>query len=102
LAFRLPIKGDMDRVLSNLMHDARHKLMIEGNRVMGEAAQAGVLQSNRVIVTVAAIADQLHEAAMKQATMILLDFTERMQLPPGDITAWAHPHLKIWAIVCSA
>jgi hypothetical protein len=51
--FELPIKGDIDRTLSNLMHDARHRLMIEKNRIMAEAAQAGALQGNRVIVTVA-------------------------------------------------
>ena len=94
MSFQLPIKGDMDRVLSNLMHDARHKLMIESNRVMGEAAQAGALQSNRVIVTIASLADQLHDASMKQAAPILLDFIERMQLPPAEITEWARPHLE--------
>jgi hypothetical protein len=47
--FELPIKGDIDRTLSNLMHDARHRLMIEKNRIMAEAAQAGAHQGNRVI-----------------------------------------------------
>jgi hypothetical protein len=79
----------MDRTLSNLMHDARHRLMFESNRIMGEASMAGALQSNRVILTVASFADQVHDAAMKQATAILLDFIQRMQLPPAEITEWA-------------
>jgi hypothetical protein len=94
LPFQLPIKGDIDRTLSNLMHDARHRLMIEKNRIMGEAAQAGALHGNRVIITVANVADQIHDAAMKQATPILLDFIARMQLPPAEITEWARPHLE--------
>jgi hypothetical protein len=94
LPFQLPIKGDMDRALSNLMHDARHRLMIEKNRIMGEASMAGALQSNRVIVTVASFADQLHDVSMKQAAPILLDFIQRMQLPPAEITEWARPHLE--------
>jgi hypothetical protein len=61
---------------------------------MGEAAQAGTLQGNRVIVTVAVFADQVHDAAVKQAMPILLDFIERMQLPPAEITEWARPHLE--------
>ena len=94
MAFKLPIKGDIDRTLSNLMHDARHRLMAEIPRVMGQAAQFGSLQGNRVIVTIASIADQLHEAAMKEATPILLQFIERMQLPPAEITEWARPQLE--------
>lgn len=76
------------------MHDARHRLMAEIPRVMGQAAQFGSLQGNRVIVTIASIADQLHEAAMKEATPILLQFIERMQLPPAEITEWARPQLE--------
>jgi predicted nucleotide-binding protein len=94
LIFQLPIKGDLDRVLSNLMHDARHKLMAESNRIMGEAAKAGALQSNRVIATVVAFANQLHEAAMKEAASILFNFIQRMRVPPSEITGWARPHLQ--------
>jgi hypothetical protein len=93
VAFELPIKGDIDRTLSVLI-DARHRLMIEKNRIMGEAAQAGALNGNRVSVTVATFADQIHDASMKQATPILLSFIERMQLPPAEITEWAQPHLE--------
>jgi hypothetical protein len=74
-----------------MMHDARHRLMIEKNRIMAEASMAGALQSSRVIVTAASFADQI---PMKQATPILLDFIERMQLPPAEITGWARSHLE--------
>lgn len=76
------------------MHDARHRLMIEKNRIMAEASMGGALQSNRVIVTVASFADQIHDASMKQATPALLSFIERMRLPPAEITEWARPHLE--------
>jgi hypothetical protein len=93
VTFTLPIKGDIDRILSDLMHAARHKLMAEVPRVMAQASQAGALQGDRVIVTLAAIADQIHDAAMKQAAPIMLDFIERLQVPPTEMTAWARPHL---------
>lgn len=51
--FVQPIKADIDRVLSNMMHDARHRLMIEKNRLMAEASMKGALNGNRVIVTIA-------------------------------------------------
>lgn len=92
--FEQPIKGDLDRSLSAMMHEARHRLMIEKNRIMAEATMAGALQSNRVIVTVASFADQIHDAAMKQTTPLLLAFIERMHLPPAEITSWARPHLE--------
>lgn len=94
MAFQLPVKGDLDRVLSNLMHESRHRLMDERNQLMGEAAQLGALRSNRVVATIAAKADDIHKDAMKQATPILLDFIQRMQLPPAQITAWARGHLE--------
>ena len=92
--FERPIKGDIDRSLSVMMHDARHRLMIEKNRIMAEALQAGALQSNRVIVTIASFADQIHDAAMEQASPLLLDFIERLQLAPAEMTSWARPHLE--------
>jgi hypothetical protein len=92
--FERPTKGDLDRSLSLLMHDAHHKVIDECNRVKSDAIKAGALQSSRVIVTVAKAADTLHQDAMKQATPILLDFVERMHLPPAEVTGWARPHLE--------
>jgi hypothetical protein len=67
--FVQPIKADIDRVLSNMMHDARHRLMIEKNRLMAEASMKGALN---VIVTIASVADQIHDAAMKETSPVLL------------------------------
>jgi len=92
--FEQPVKGDIDRSLSLMMHEARHRLMLEKNRIMAEASVAGALQSSRVIVTVASFANQIHDAAMKQATPLLMDFIERLQLPPAEMTSWARPHLE--------
>jgi hypothetical protein len=94
LPFELPIKGDLDRSLSLLMHDAHHKAMDACNRIKWDAGRSGALQSNRVIVAVANAADTLHQDAMKEATPMLLDFIERMQRPPAEITGWARPHLE--------
>jgi hypothetical protein len=70
--FVQPIKADIDRVLSDMMHDARHRLMIEKNRLMAEASMKGALNGNRVIVTIASVADQIHDAAMKETSPVLL------------------------------
>lgn len=70
--FVQPIKADIDRVLSNMMHDARHRLMIEKNRLMAEASMKGALNGNRVIVTIASVADQIHDVAMKETRPVLL------------------------------
>jgi hypothetical protein len=93
MSFQLPIKGDFDRVLSGLMHDARHKLMMEMSRIMADAA-AGGLQSNRAIFVAAELANQIHDASLTRATPILHQFIERLSLPPAEITQWARPHLE--------
>jgi Predicted pPIWI-associating nuclease len=93
MSFELPIKGDLDRVLSRLMHDARHKLMIEMNRIMAEAA-AGGLHSNRTIFVAANLANQIHDASLRRAAPVLHQFIERLTLPPAQITQWARRHLE--------
>jgi hypothetical protein len=40
--FEQPIKGDLDRSLSLLMHDARHKLIDECNRIKADAIKVDV------------------------------------------------------------
>jgi hypothetical protein len=94
MAFERPIKGDLDRALSLLMHEHRHRLTDQVNNIKADAIKAGSLQSNRLVITCAKAADALHQEAMKQAASILLDFIERMQLTPIQITDWARPHLE--------
>jgi predicted nucleotide-binding protein len=92
--FEQPTKNDLDRTLSLLMHDSRHQLMAEVNRIKGDAIKLGALQSSRVVVTAIKAADDIHKAAVGQAQSILLDFIQRMQCPPSEIVAWARPHLE--------
>jgi hypothetical protein len=92
--FERPIKADIDRALSTLMHNARHQLMMERNRINGEAAKSGALQSSRLIVAVAEAANKIHDTSLAQAVPLLRDFVERMQLSPKQITEWAKPHLE--------
>jgi uncharacterized protein (TIGR02391 family) len=92
--FERPTKGDLDRSLSLLMHEAHHKVMDESNRIKADAIKAGALQSNRVIVAIAKSADEIQQQAMEQAKPMLLDFIERMQHAPVEITNWARPHLE--------
>jgi hypothetical protein len=92
--FERPTKNDLDRSLSLLMHEHRHKLMEVCNQIKSDAIKAGALESNGVVVTAVKAADDLHKEAMTQATAILLDFIERMERPPTEISGWARPHLE--------
>jgi hypothetical protein len=94
MMFKQPIKGDLDRALSLLMHESRHKLLDECNNIKSHAAMAGALRSNRIIISATKAADTLHQEAMKQAAPMLLDFIERMQREPAEIIGWARPHLE--------
>ena len=76
------------------MHEARQRLMNEQNRIMGEAAQAGALQSNRIIVAISKVADEIHKDSMDRAKALMLQFVQRMQVPPADITEIARPLLE--------
>lgn len=92
--FERPKKNDLDTALSMLMHENRHKLREEVNRIKGEAIKAGALNCNRVVVTAVAAADTMHKAAIEEAHNILLDFIERMGRAPTEIVDWARPHLE--------
>jgi hypothetical protein len=92
--FERPAKSDIDRELSFLMHETRQEGAAECNRIKGEAAKHGALQSNRVIVTVADAVNRIHAAKLKQATELLRHFAERMEETPKQITEWARPHLE--------
>ncbi len=94
MTFEQPIKGDLDRALSLLMHDHRHKLMEQCNLIKSDAAKVGALHSNRVVVMAIKAADDLHREAMTQALTILLDYIGRMPSPPAEIVGWARPHLE--------
>ena len=94
LSFQPPIPSDIGRLLSNLMHEAWQRLMIEQNRIMGEAAQVGAFGSNRVIVTVSKVADEIHKDSMDRAKALMLQFVQRMQVPPAEITEIARPLLE--------
>lgn len=92
--FERPTKADIDHALSMLMHDARRQLSVERSKIVSQAAGAGFLQSDRVIVFVGDAADKIHASCLRQAVPILRDFIERMERPSKEITEWARPHLE--------
>jgi hypothetical protein len=94
VSFEPPSKADLARILSSLMHETRHRLMDESNRIKSEAIKVGAQHGNRLIITVAKAADMFHQGAMTRAAPILLAFIERMGVPPTEITGTARPHLE--------
>jgi hypothetical protein len=91
--YEQPTKGDLDRNLSVIMHDARRMAMAVRGRIVSEAAAQGGLNS-RVPVTIAGAVDGIHRDAIDQAMVVVRNFMERMQLPPKELTGWARPHLE--------
>jgi hypothetical protein len=94
MGFERPQKSDLDRILSVLMHDSRHRLQVKVSNIKSDAIKAGALHGNRLIVTSITAADKIHEEAIHQAQGILLDFIERRESPPAEIVEWARPHLE--------
>jgi len=92
--FERPTKGDIDRALSTLMHEARDRLAARRNQAMAEATKAGALQDTRLIIVVAEAAEKSHIEVMQQATSTLREFVQRMDIAPSQITEWARPHLE--------
>jgi hypothetical protein len=48
MPFEAPKKSDLDRKLSELMHEARHDLEIERQAIVSEAILKGAANGNRV------------------------------------------------------
>ena len=94
MPFEAPKKSDLDRKLSELMHEARHDLEIERQAIVSDAILKGAANGNRVGIAQFAAADRLHKNAMGQARSYLLDFERRTGLPAAKITGWARPHLE--------
>lgn len=92
--FEQPTKGDIDRALSMLMHEARHRLAERINEAMTEASKAGALQSTGLIIAVAEAAEKIHAEVILQVTSMLREFVQRMDIAPSQITEWARPHLE--------
>lgn len=92
--FEQPTKGDIDRALSTLMHESRDRLATRHNEIRAEATKAGALQNSRLIIVVAEAAEKIHVEAIQQATSVLREFVQRMDVAPAKITEWARPHLE--------
>jgi hypothetical protein len=69
--FELPIKDDIDRALSTLVHEGRHRLAVRRKEAMAQATRAGALQGTRLIVVIAEAAEKIHVEAMQRVTSML-------------------------------
>jgi hypothetical protein len=92
--YELPTKGDLDRNLSTIFHDAHHKARAERVRLTGEFTARGMGLSTSLIGSVVGSVNTIHKEALAQAMPVVIDFAERMQLAPKQITPWARPHLE--------
>lgn len=92
--FYQPTKGDLDRQLSTIMHEARHQALDERNKLTSGAILAGALHGSRLTINIAGATDRAHKDAIAQAVTIMRNFAERIAGGPKQITEWARPHLE--------
>lgn len=92
--YATPTKADLDRNLSTISHDARHKARAEKDRLESEYAARGLGQSGPLIRAVIEVCDAIHRGALEEATAVLRDFSERMGAEPAEVAAIARSHLE--------
>lgn len=92
--YATPTKGDLDRNLSTILHDAHHKAQAEKGRLTAEFAARGLALSGPLISAAVSSLDAIHKEALDRASPMLRDFAERMQVSPSEIAAIARPHLQ--------
>lgn len=92
--YSTPTKGDLDRNLSSILHDAHHQAQAERERLTAELAARGLAVSGALIRSVVKSLDDIHRGALHHAAPMLRDFAERMQVPPSEIVLIARPHLE--------
>jgi hypothetical protein len=88
LSFSTPQKGDLDRKLSELMHDSRHKLRAAEQRTDRP------WQHGRIVVENFARADEIQKEAMERAKVLVATFIQRTGRPVSEVVEWARPHLE--------
>lgn len=89
-----PTKGDLDRNLSSILHEAHQKARAEKARLTSEFAARGLVSSGALISSVAGLLDGIHKEALEPANPMLRDFADRMQITPSQIALIARPHLQ--------
>jgi hypothetical protein len=88
LTFSEPQKGDLDRKLSELMHESRHKLRAAEQRTDRP------WQHGRIVVENFARADEIQKEAMERAKVLVATFIQRTCRPAFEVVEWARPHLE--------
>jgi hypothetical protein len=88
LTYSTPEKGDLDRKLSELMHESRHKLRAAEQRADRP------WQHGRIVVENFARADEIHKEAMERAKVLAATFIQRTGRPALEVVEWARPHLE--------
>jgi hypothetical protein len=83
LTFSTPQKGDLDRKLSELMHESRHQLQATLQSTDRPWAHG------RVVVEHFARADEVQKAAMERAKLLIASFIERTGRPASEVVDWA-------------
>lgn len=92
--YETPTKGDLDRNLSTLLHEAHQKARAERLRLTSEFASRGMAQSTSLIGATIGVFDTIHRDVITKAMTVLHGFAARMNLPVAEITGWARPHLE--------
>ena len=88
MTFATPQKGDLDRKLSELMHELRHKLQA------ATQSTERPWQHGRSVIVHFARADEIQKEAMERAKPLIATFIQRTGRPASEAVEWARPHLE--------
>lgn len=92
--FEEPTKGDLDRQLSTIMHEAHHRARDQKAKLTSRAVMNGALNGSRFTLTLAGPIDRFHKEAIEQATVVMRTFAEKIKGGPKQVTEWSRPHLE--------
>src|SRR5579863_1045507 len=92
--YETPTKGDLDRNLSMILHEAHQKARAERARLTSEYAARGMSRSTSLIGATIGVLDAIHRDAIPKAITFLHSFATRVNLPVVEITGWARPHIE--------
>lgn len=99
--FKRPQKSDLERNLSQLMHDSRAELQ----KYWGDLRRksGGLADENHPLFFPWAVekADKLNAVAIDQAKLTMLQFVQQMELPASEIVGRAKLHLETLNTACS-
>src|ERR1700730_12415825 len=92
--YQTPTRGDFQRNLSVIIHEARAKIRAENGRITNSLAAKGLAQSGVLISQIASCANDLHAKTIEKSMQLIREFTTRSRMTPIELGEAARPMLE--------